>query len=102
MEKLGGLIISEGDWDTVLVRELRDVFGHVNVFSTRYLPSVVGITSPTTCRVSCDCSPKYGMDNVLRLPDIGPITWPRGLVQLDLAGSVGYTCRGEVPLDELS
>ncbi|GMN65268.1 hypothetical protein TIFTF001_034335 [Ficus carica] len=70
------LIISKGDRNAILARDLHDVFSLVDVFSASYFPSIAGIASPTTC--------------------------PWGCVWLDLAGFIGHTCLGNEPLNKLS
>ncbi|GMN58786.1 hypothetical protein TIFTF001_027873 [Ficus carica] len=93
VEKLVGVIISDGDRDIVLTGDLRDVFSHVDIFPTCYLPSITGVAYPATCRITGGHSPKNGMDNVLGRPGIGPVTRPWSSVWPDLASSIGCTCR---------
>ncbi|GMN44762.1 hypothetical protein TIFTF001_013953 [Ficus carica] len=93
VEKLVGFIVSEGNWDAILAGDFRDVFSHVNVFPACYMLNITGVASPSTCRITCSCSPKNGMDNVLGLPGIGSVTRPWGSVWSDLAGFIGRTCR---------
>ncbi|GMN60641.1 hypothetical protein TIFTF001_029742 [Ficus carica] len=95
VEKLVGFIVGEGNRDTILVGYLCDVFGHVNVFPTCYLPSLPSVTYPAACCITCDCSLKNGMDNVLELPNVSLITCSQSRVWSDLAGSIGPACRGE-------
>ncbi|GMN47100.1 hypothetical protein TIFTF001_016280, partial [Ficus carica] len=58
MEQLVGFIINKGNRDTVSAGHLCDVFGHVNVFLTHYLPSVSSIVSPDAGHITCGRSPK--------------------------------------------
>ncbi|GMN24285.1 hypothetical protein TIFTF001_045852 [Ficus carica] len=95
VEELIGLIISEGNQDTALVANLHDMFDHVDVFSTCYLPSLVDIASPVTRSVTRGYSSKNGVDNVLGLPDVGPVTCSWGRVRSGLAGPIDRTYRGD-------
>ena len=88
MEELVVFIVGEGNQDTVLVGDLRDLFGYVNVFPMSYLPSVLTVASPAAYCITRDHSQKNDMDNVLELPGVGQVTRPRSRVWLDLADSI--------------
>ncbi|GMN64676.1 hypothetical protein TIFTF001_033734 [Ficus carica] len=64
MKEFVGLIKGESDRNTVLVRHVFDVHGHVDVFSPGHLPNILGITSLAPRRVTSGRSSEYGVDDV--------------------------------------
>ncbi|GMN21434.1 hypothetical protein TIFTF001_048879 [Ficus carica] len=95
-------VICEGDRGTVLAADFCYVLCHVYVFPTSEPPGFSDIAFPAISGVSSGHSTKDGVDNVLRLRNIHPVTWSRVWVRCNRRCPIGCSGWGDNPLHKFS